>query len=141
MMAGSTTRRSSSSKRRSISARRSNMAARHAAEASAGGLFSALAVLAVETLDAARRVDQLLLAGEERVTRRADLDVDGIGGRARLDDIATGTHDTNGLVARMNTLFHGEGRVCNTGPLPVQIGGAWVCGRAVHFAMRPQSQG
>src|SRR5262245_52123866 len=126
MTAGSATRRSSSSKRRSISARRSNMAARHAAEASAGGLFPALAVLAVETLDAASRVDQLLLAGEERVTRRADLDVDGIGGRARLDDIATGTHDTNRLVARMNTLFHGEARGSNTAPPLVQIGAASV---------------
>src|SRR5207244_4043113 len=56
------------------------------------------AVFALETLDPAGRVDQLLLAGEERMARRADLDVDGRHGGAGLDDAAAGTDDGRFLV-------------------------------------------
>src|SRR5262249_15720377 len=75
-------------------------------------LFAALggfrAVLAVEALDPASGVDQLLLAREERVARRADLDVDALLGGAGLDDIAAGADDAALLVARMNAFLHGE---------------------------------
>ena len=52
---------------------------------------AALAVLPVEALDAAGGVDELLLAREERMARRADLDVDVLLGGAGLDDVATRT--------------------------------------------------
>src|SRR5437867_8514715 len=66
------------------------------------------AVFALEALDPAGRVDQLLLAGEERMARRADLDVDGRHGGAGLDDAAAGTDDGRLLVARMNAFLHGR---------------------------------
>src|SRR5262245_8621554 len=69
------------------------------------------AVLAVEALDPARGVDELLLAREERMARRAELDVDRLLRGARLDDIAAGADDLRLLVARMNTFLHGEGDV------------------------------
>src|SRR6185295_2174710 len=66
------------------------------------------AVLAVEPLDPTGRVHQLLLAGEERMARRADLDVDGRDRGARLDDMAAGADDRRLVVPRMNTFLHGE---------------------------------
>ena len=99
--AGSTTRRSSSSYRRSTSARRSSMRRPHDERRGRGrpppraracqpgprrvrrrrpsgrrGRCRPCAVLAVEALDPTGGVDELLLAGEERMARRADLDVD-----------------------------------------------------------------
>src|SRR5258705_3141356 len=67
------------------------------------------AVLAVEALDPARGVDQLLLAREERMARRAELDVDRLLGGTGVDDIAAGADDLGLLVARMNAFLHGEG--------------------------------
>src|SRR5262245_56939883 len=126
MIAGSATKRSSSSYRRSISARRSSMAARHARSerarspgASAGrrgagvARSALLAVFAVETLDPAGGVHELLLAGEEGMARRADLDVDALPRGAGLDDIAAGADDCALLVAGMNAFLHGEGRILN----------------------------
>src|SRR5438445_3298041 len=66
------------------------------------------AVFALEALDPAGRVDQLLLAGEERMAGRADLDVDGRHGGAGLDDVAAGTDDGRLLVPRMNAFLHGR---------------------------------
>jgi len=63
-------------------------------------------VFAAEALDAARSVDQLLLAGEKRVAVRADFRVDvafvrGTGSEA----VATGTNDANFVVVGVNSLF------------------------------------
>src|SRR5581483_1100040 len=67
------------------------------------------AVLPLEALDASRGVHQLLLTGEERMARRADLDVD-LGNRGTgLDDAAAGTDDARLLVPRMNAFLHGRG--------------------------------
>src|SRR6266516_1884598 len=66
------------------------------------------AVLALEALDPAGRVHQLLLAGEERMARRADLDVDRRHGGAGLDDVAAGTDDGRLLVPRMDAFLHGR---------------------------------
>src|SRR5262245_32478145 len=120
MTAGSATSRSSSSYRRSISARRSSMAARHARSerarsrgASAGrrgarvARSALLAVLAVEALDPAGGVHELLLAGEEGMARRADLDVDALLRGAGFDDIAACADDGALLVAGMNAFLHG----------------------------------
>ena len=107
MSAGSATSRSSSSYRRSISARRSSIAARHArtrepraerisrSRQAAPVVASArlLSVLPVEALDPARGVHQLQLTGEERMARRADVDVDVLLGGAGLDDVAARTDD------------------------------------------------
>src|SRR4029453_1143538 len=72
------------------------------------------AVLTVEALDPTGRVDQLLLAGEERMAGRADLDVDGRDRRGGLDGIAAGTDDARLLVPRMDAFLHGRS-VYNTG--------------------------
>src|SRR5262249_14312190 len=106
MIAGSATSRSSSSYRRSISARRSSMAARHARSRRAGSSGASagrrtrvarrsalFAVLAIEALDPSGRVHELLLPGEERMARRADLDVDALLRRPGLDDVAARTDD------------------------------------------------
>ena len=50
--------------------------------------FGLATVLAIESLDAARRIDQLLLAREERVAVRADLKPNLRFGRARLPRLA-----------------------------------------------------
>src|SRR5439155_628770 len=50
-------------------------------------------VLALEALDPAGGIDELLLAREERMARRADLDVDLGHGGAGLDDVTAGTDD------------------------------------------------
>src|SRR5262245_23976984 len=132
MTAGSATSRSSSSYRRSISARRSSMAARHArsrragwSRASAGrasrvarrsALLSRLfPVLAIEALDPSGGVHELLLPGEERMARRADLDVDALLRGAGLDDIAARTDDGALVVAGMNAFLHGEMAVLKIG--------------------------
>src|SRR5512145_2355346 len=67
------------------------------------------AVLAVEALDPARGVDQLLLAREEGMARRAELDVDRLLSGTGVDDIAAGADDLRLLVARMNAFLHGGG--------------------------------
>src|SRR5262249_17292260 len=125
MIAGSATRRSSSSNRRSISARRSSMPARHTRCrravsrvpsvgrrgrcAALGGLVPASgAVFAVEAFDPTRGIDELLLPREEGMARRADVDVDALLRGAGLDDIAAGADDAARVVARMNAFLHGE---------------------------------
>src|SRR5207244_2540001 len=64
------------------------------------------AVLALEALDPAGGIDELLLAREERMARRADLDVDLGHGGTGLDDIAAGTDDLGLVVPRMNAFLH-----------------------------------
>src|SRR5205085_12086946 len=114
MTVGSATRRSSSSYRRSISASRSNIAqlaparGRRTVTSGLRGAAALEAVLALEPLDASGGVDQLLLPGEEGVTRRADLDVDGRDGRPGLDGIAAGTDDLRLVVPRMNPFLYGR---------------------------------
>src|SRR5262249_1771643 len=141
--AGSATSRSSSSYRRSTSASRSSMA-RHASRrregphtpsAGGGGCSAALfpglvaalgglaAVFAVEALHPARGVDQLLLAGEEGMACRADLDVDALLRGAGLDDIAAGADDAALLVARMNAFLHGEAKLLTGAPGRRNAGG------------------
>src|SRR5688500_8793776 len=65
------------------------------------------AVLAVEALDPARGVDQLLLTREERMARRAELDVNRLLRGTGVDDIAAGADDLRLLVTRMNAFLHG----------------------------------
>src|SRR5919201_510994 len=72
-----------------------------AACAAAGPLEPAL-----ETLDTAARVDELLLARVERVAVRADLDVQlGLGG-ARLERVPTGTRHGCDHVLGMDVSLH-----------------------------------
>src|SRR5262245_33365242 len=71
-----------------------------------GCLLRAGAVLSLEPLDAARRVDQLLFSGEEGMAGRADLEADlGLGGPG-LELVPAGAADRNDVVLRMNSLFH-----------------------------------
>src|SRR5690606_8388462 len=76
-----------------------------------------------EPLHAARSVHQLLLAGEVRVTRRADLDLDARLGRPRLQRIAAGAVDDCLLILRMNVRLH-DARL-----FPVKSGPAHAPGR------------
>src|SRR2546423_1808537 len=71
------------------------------------GRFRLLAVALVEAVNAARRVNQLLLAREERVALRADFDVDvALLRRARLERAAAGAVDVRRVVVGMNSLLH-----------------------------------
>jgi len=72
--------------------------------------FVRLRELAAEALDAACRVDQLLLAGEERVARGADFDDDvALVGGARLERVAAGALHVDVAVTGVDSLFwHGN---------------------------------
>src|SRR5437588_4078641 len=72
-----------------------------------GGRFRLLAVALVEAVDSARRVNQLLLACEERVALRADFDVYvALLRRARLERVAAGAVNRDVVVVWMNSLLH-----------------------------------
>ena len=78
-----------------------------------GGLGLAgvrLGELAAEALDAACGVDQLLLAGEERVAGGADFDDDvALMRGAGLKRVPAGALDVDVVVLRVNTFFwHGK---------------------------------
>ena len=72
-----------------------------------GGLAGiGVGYLAAEALDAACGVDQLLLAGKERVALRADFDDDvAFVGGAGLKVIAAGALNVDGRVLRVNSFF------------------------------------
>ena len=72
------------------------------------GLGLSLSVLPAEALHAAGRVDQLLLAREERVASRADFHVNvALVGRARLKGRSAGAHDANlGVIGVNLFLWH-----------------------------------
>ena len=65
-----------------------------------------LLVTAVELVNAARRVDELLLAGEERVALRADADLHLRTGGFNVPDFAAGAGHNGVFVLRMNVFFH-----------------------------------
>src|SRR6185503_3889268 len=70
-----------------------------------GGLF--LAIAAVKSIDAARRVYQLLLASKKRMARRTDFHVQiFLLGRARLERFATCARDRYFFVFWVNSGFH-----------------------------------
>ena len=64
------------------------------------------AVLLVELVNAAAGVNELLLAGVERVALGADLDGDVLLRGAGLVHGAAGAADRGRLVIRMDTVFH-----------------------------------
>ena len=68
-----------------------------------------IGVLFGEALDAARGVDEFLLAGEERVATGADFDVQlvALDGRASLEVMAAGAVYRYGVIVGVNTGFHG----------------------------------
>ena len=66
-----------------------------------------LAIAAIESVNASRRVDQFLLAGKERMAGRANLDVQVfLAGRARLETFAAGAGYCDFLIFWMNSRFH-----------------------------------
>lgn len=75
-----------------------------------GGFGFALrgGVLFLETLDAAGGVDELLLAGEERVAVRADFDAQHVPfyGAAGLPRVAAGAVHRYGMIVGVNSGFH-----------------------------------
>ena len=79
-----------------------------AAERRRSGLGFALAVSLVEALDSTTGVDQLLLAGEERMALVAQFDVEvATTGRAGLERVSTGTLDCGERVTGVDVSFHG----------------------------------
>src|SRR4029453_7847775 len=70
------------------------------------GRLGFLPVLLLEALDAAGRVDELLLTGEERMADRADLDGNFLLARARRPGLAAGANHFRLFVLRMNVRFH-----------------------------------
>src|SRR5439155_2791805 len=72
-----------------------------------GGLVGRLLVAAREALDTASGVDDLLLAGEERMAVAADLDVQLRSGGAGHEGVAArAAHDLGQHVARVDALLH-----------------------------------
>ena len=68
-------------------------------------LFPGIAT--IESIDPASRVNQFLLAGEKRVTRRADFDVQiAFTRRTRLKSFATGASYCDFVIFGMNSGFH-----------------------------------
>ena len=63
-------------------------------------------VLSVELINTAAGVDQLLLAGVERVALGADLDADAGTGGTSLDGGAAGALDDSGLIVGMDSGLH-----------------------------------
>ena len=78
---------------------------------SVGSLLDA--VLLVELIHAAAGVNELLLAGVERMALGADLDGDVLLRGAGLIDGAAGAADGGGLVIRMDTGFHSQSTSLN----------------------------
>src|SRR5262249_39618007 len=72
----------------------------------AAGALLLHAVFTLESFDATRRIDQLLLSRKERVATRADFHMNRRHRRPRLDDISAGADDLGRLIFRMYTLFH-----------------------------------
>src|ERR1700741_510872 len=73
-----------------------------------GGVLGLHPVLPAEALDAARRVHQLLLAGEERMAVRTDFDVQRLlHGGARLDHVPADADDLGVEVGGVDALLHG----------------------------------
>ena len=68
------------------------------------GLF--LTVSLLEALDTTGRVNQLLLAGEERMAGGADLNPVRLAGGTGFHHMPAGTGDINFLIVRMDRLFH-----------------------------------
>ena len=68
-----------------------------------------------ELLYAARGIDEFLLAGEKRMTRRTDADFDVPFGRAGVVDSTARTDDVGLIVLRMNVRFHVWKGVANLG--------------------------
>jgi hypothetical protein len=76
---------------------------------SSGSVFrwSLFAVALIEAIDASRSIDQLLLAGEKRMTSRADFNVQiAFFGRARLKGFAAGAGNRDLAIFRVNLWFH-----------------------------------
>jgi hypothetical protein len=74
-----------------------------------GDLRGGVGILLCEALNAACRVDQLLLAGEEGVAVRANFDAQHVAldGRARRKSVAAGAVYGYFVIVGMNTGFHG----------------------------------
>ena len=69
-------------------------------------LLLSLSVLALETFDAAGCVDQLLLAGEERMAFGAYVQVDLGLRRSSVEGLSAGAGDDGINVIRMDTVSH-----------------------------------
>jgi len=73
---------------------------------SGGSLLVLFRVFLIETLDTTSSVNQLLLAGEERMAVRADFNVNVFLGRSRRPGMAAGANDVTFDVFWMNSFFH-----------------------------------
>ena len=71
------------------------------------GFGSAALVALLESIDTTRRINKLLLAGEEGVAIRTDFDVEIVlHRRSRIKLVTAGAHNGNRLVFGMNLRFH-----------------------------------
>ena len=71
------------------------------------GFRGLLSVPPVETIDAARGIDQLLLAGKERMAGRTNFHVQIVFARGTcLKGLAAGAGNCDFLIFRMNSRFH-----------------------------------
>ena len=66
-----------------------------------------LAIAAIKAVNASRRVNQFLLAGKERMARRANLHVQVVfSRRAGLESVPTGAGNGDLVIFRVNSWFH-----------------------------------
>ena len=70
-------------------------------------LLAGLGKTALEALDAATGIDQLLLAGVERMALAANFDVDLRLGVTGVNHVAAGASDGAVHIVRMDALLHG----------------------------------
>lgn len=68
------------------------------------GLVQIVSLL--KPVDASAGINQLLLACEERVALRANINMKVFFGRTRFNDLAAGALDRSGLILRMDFLLH-----------------------------------
>ena len=75
-----------------------------------GGRRGFIRVFLLEAFNASGRIDQFLLASEERMAVRANFYADHVAfkGRPRIKNVPTGTMHLYGMVVGMNSFFHGR---------------------------------
>jgi hypothetical protein len=78
----------------------------NATQQSGGSLLVLFGVFPLETLDAARSVNQLLFAGEERMAVRTDFHVNVFLCRTSRPRMTAGANDPAFDIFRMNSFFH-----------------------------------
>ena len=105
----------------------------------ARGCWRSLAITTIESINASRSINQLLLAGEKRMASRTNFYVQiALFGRTRLKRFAARACHSDFSIFRMNSRFHFAITLLLTFPLLSQTGNdtGRLCGRSSRLLMR-----